>query len=168
MDIDSAGFANMGSQLNAVSPKSVEDLKKLTDGASIPFVLKGVMTVTGAKKALDAGAYGIVVSTHGGRVIQDAPSTCQMAFEIRQALGDSLKIIVDGGIRSGKDIFKALALGADAVMIGRPYAIAAIGGGAEGVQVLTEKLGAELKNVMLMCGAASLRDIRREMIRVEV
>jgi 4-hydroxymandelate oxidase len=166
MDIDSAGFANMGSLVNSVSPKSVKDLKILTNGTNLPFVLKGIMTVAGAKKAIEAGAYGIVVSTHGGRVISDAPATCQMVYEIRQEVGDSIKIIVDGGIRTGKDIFKALALGADAVMIGRPYAIAAIGGGAEGVQVLTEKLGTELKNVMLMCGAAKLSDISLEMIRM--
>ena len=165
-DIDAAGFANMGSAAALLAPKSVAELRRVTQAVKTPFILKGVMTAAGAVKAVEAGCAGIIVSTHGGRVIESAPGTCEVLPEIRAAVGDSIKIIVDGGIRTGTDIFKALALGADAVMIGRPYVVAVHGGGAEGVALYTEQLGAQLKNVMLMTGAPSLAGIRPDMIRM--
>lgn len=164
MDIDSAGLINLALAGKPVSPKSVEELKELASATNVPFIVKGVMTKEGALKALEAGAYGIVVSSHGGRVLQDAPATCAMLPEIREAVGDKLKIFVDGGIRSGADVFKAIALGADAVLIGRTYAIAAFGGGAEGVELYTEKLGAELRDIMIMSGCKNLSDITRDKI----
>lgn len=164
MDIDSAGLINLALAGKPVSAKSVQELKELTDSTNIPFIVKGVMTAKGAKKALLAGAYGIVVSSHGGRVLADAPATCSMLPEIREAVGDKLKIFVDGGIRSGADVFKAIALGADAVLIGRPYVIAAFGGGAEGVGLYTEKIGAELRETMIMTGCKNIGDITRDKI----
>ncbi len=164
MDIDSAGLINLALAGKPVSPKSVEELKELTSATKIPFIVKGVMTAKGAVKAYEAGAYGIVVSSHGGRVLADAPATCAMLPEIRAAVGDKLKIFVDGGIRSGADVFKALALGADAVLIGRPYAIAAFGGGIEGVELYTEKIGAELRETMIMTGCKNISDITRDKI----
>lgn len=166
-DIDAAGFANMGKDAGRVLPKSVEQLRALTSAAKIPFILKGVMTPKGAEKAAEAGCAAIIVSTHGGRVITSAPSTCSVLPAIRAAVGSSIKIIVDGGLRSGADIFKALALGADAAMIGRPYAVAAHGGGEEGVALYTEKLGAELRHTMQMCGASTLADITPDLVSVE-
>lgn len=166
MDIDAAGFVNMGAHAGSISPKSVAEIRELTEAVGMPFVLKGVMTAKGAEKAAEAGCRAIVVSTHGGRVLPSAPATCSVLPEIRAAVGNSLKIIVDGGIRSGADVFKALALGADAAMIGRPFTIAAHGGGAEGVAVYAGYIGEQLRNVMLMCGAGSLADISPEMIRI--
>ena len=89
-------------------------------------------TITGgsAPRCADAGCAGIIVSTHGGRVITSAQSTAEVLPEIRAAVGDRLTVIVDGGIRTGYDIFKVLALGADAAMIGRPFVVAAVGGSA--------------------------------------
>lgn len=159
MDIDSAGLINLALAGKPVSAKSVEELSELASSTKVPFIVKGVMTAEGAKKALEAGAYGIVVSSHGGRVLQDAAAPCSMLPEIREAVGDKLKIFVDGGIRSGADVFKAIALGADAVLIGRPYVIAAFGGGREGVALYTEKIGAELRDVMIMSGCKDLKDI---------
>ncbi|MEL7649020.1 MAG: alpha-hydroxy-acid oxidizing protein [Sedimentibacter sp.] len=159
MDIDSAGLINLALAGKPVSAKSVEELSELASSTKVPFIVKGVMTAEGAKKALEAGAYGIVVSSHGGRVLQDAAAPCSMLPEIREAVGDKLKIFVDGGIRSGADVFKAIALGADAVLIGRPYVIAAFGGGSEGVALYTEKIGAELRDVMIMSGCKDLKDI---------
>ena len=164
MDIDSAGLINLALAGKPVSAKSVEELSELAASTKIPFIVKGVMTANGAKKALEAGAYGIVVSSHGGRVLTDAPATCAMLPEIREAVGDKLKIFVDGGIRSGADVFKAIALGADAVLIGRPYVIAAFGGGAEGVELYTNKIGAELRDVMIMTGCKAISDITRDKI----
>lgn len=159
MDIDSAGLINLALAGKPVSAKSVKELSEITSATNVPFIVKGVMTKEGAIKAVEAGAYGIVVSSHGGRVLEHAPATCSVLPEIRAAVGDKLKIFVDGGIRSGADVFKAIALGADAVLIGRPYVIAAFGGGAEGVELYTEKIGAELRDVMIMSGCKNLSDI---------
>lgn len=164
MDIDSAGLINLALAGKPVSAKSVEELSELAASTNVPFIVKGVMTKEGALKALEAGAYGIVVSSHGGRVLQDAPATCAMLPEIKEAVGDRLKIFVDGGIRSGADVFKAIALGADGVLIGRPYVIAAFGGGKEGVELYTEKIGAELRDVMIMSGCKNISDITRDKI----
>jgi 4-hydroxymandelate oxidase len=164
-DIDSAAFANMGKNISLVGPKSTAQLRELT-AAGVPFILKGVMTARGAEKAAEAGCAAIVVSSHGGRVLPSAPATCEVLPEIRAAVGRSLTIFVDGGIRSGEDVFKALALGADAVLIGRPCAVAAFGGGEEGVALYLETIGQELLHTMLMCGASSLADITPDMIRI--
>ena len=164
MDIDSAGLINLALAGKPVSAKSVEELSELAASTKVPFIVKGVMTAAGAKKALEAGAYAVVVSSHGGRVLQDAPAPCSMLPEIRAAVGGKLKIFVDGGIRSGADVFKAIALGADAVLIGRTYVIAAFGGGAEGVELYTNKIGAELRDVMIMAGCKNISDITMDKI----
>lgn len=102
------------------------------------------MTARGAEKALEAGASGIVVSNHGGRVLDHCPATAEVLPEIVDAVGGKMTIFVDGAIRSGMDMFKALALGADAVLIGRPFVTTVYGGGEEGVQLYVQKLKAEL------------------------
>ena len=122
------------------------------------------MTVAGAVKARDAGAAGIIVSNHGGRVLDQCPATAEVLPEIAEAVPD-MTILVDGGIRSGVDVFKAIALGADAVVIARPYVTAVYGGADEGVKLLTDKLGAELADTMKMCGAPRLSDIKESMVR---
>ncbi|MCQ2586096.1 MAG: alpha-hydroxy-acid oxidizing protein [Treponema sp.] len=109
--------------------------------------------------------YGIVVSSHGGRVMEDNPCPASLVQEIRKAVGPDFKIIVDGGIRTGGDVFKCLALGADAVLIGRPYAIAAHGGRAEGVKLYTQIIAEELKEIMIMTDCRSLKDITSDKIR---
>lgn len=165
-DVDAAGFENMGRSISQIGPKSEAELRELTSSVKIPFLLKGVMTAKGAEKAARAGCAGVIVSTHGGRVIQSAPGTCEVIPEIKAAVGDSINVIADGALRTWTDIFKALALGADAVMIGRPFVVAAHGGGAEGVTLYAESLAAQLRNVMLMTGAATLEDITRDKIRL--
>lgn len=165
MDIDGAGLPFLKNQTPPAGSKSVEELKGIIKKAGVPFILKGIMTVKGALKAKEAGAAAIVVSNHGGRVLDHCPSTAEVLPEIADAVKGSMKIFVDGGIRSGLDIFKALALGADAVLVGRPYVTAVYGGGAEGVAVYTEKLAEELEDVMAMCGAHSLSEITRDMVR---
>ena len=127
-------------------------------------VSEGIMTARGAEKALEAGASGIVVSNHGGRVLDHCPATAEVLPEIVDAVGGKLTIFVDGAIRSGMDMFKALALGADAVLIGRPFVTTVYGGGEEGVQLYVQKLKAELADTMRMCGAHSLADIDRSML----
>ena len=164
MDIDAAGLPFLKNLTPPAGSKTVEELKEISAMAGKPFILKGIMTVSGALKALEAGASGIVVSNHGGRVLDQCPSTAEVLPAIVDAVGGRMTVLVDGGIRTGMDVFKALALGADAVLIGRPFVTMVYGGGAEGVQVYVDKLKAELADTMAMCGAHSLSDIKRSMI----
>lgn len=164
MDVDAAGLSILAAAGKPVSPKSTEDLKSYVDYAKMPYIVKGIMTVEGAIKALEAGAYGIIVSNHGGRVLDHTPSTVEVLPEIAKAVHGKMKIFIDGGIRSGHDVLKVLALGADAVLIGRPYAVAAYGGGTEAVEAYTKQLGAELKDAMVMTGCQKLSDIDESVI----
>ena len=119
------------------------------------------------KKAKEAGAAAIVVSNHGGRVLDQCPATAEVLPEIAAALkGTGVKVLVDGGIRTGVDVFKALALGADGVLICRPFVTAVYGGGEEGVKCYIDKLAGELADTMQMCGAHSLAEITPDMVRV--
>ena len=164
MDIDAAGLPFLKNLTPPAGSKTVEELRQIAERAEKPFILKGIMTVAGAKKALEAGASGIVVSNHGGRVLDQCPATAEVLPAIADAVGGRMTILVDGGIRTGMDVFKALALGADAVLIGRPFVNMVYGGGAEGVQVYVDKLKAELADTMAMCGAHCLANIKRSMI----
>ena len=164
MDIDAAGLVLLAAQGKPVSPKSVDEISKIVSSTKLPFIIKGVMTVAGAVKAVETGAYAIVVSNHGGRVFDHTPSTVEVLPEIYKAVGGKIKIFVDGGVRTGIDVMKMLALGADAVLIGRPYGVAAYGGGAEGVELYTRKIGSELKDAMIMTGCSTLKDIDERVI----
>lgn len=165
MDIDAAGLPFLRNCTPPAGRKSVQELKEIIDQAPVPFIVKGIMTKQGALKALEAGASGIVVSNHGGRVLDGTPSTASVLEEIVDVVQGKMKVFVDGGIRSGVDVFKALALGADAVLIARPFVNMVYGSGKEGVQALVDKLGAELKDTMEMCGANTLAQITREKVR---
>ena len=164
MDVDAAGLPFLKNMTPPAGSKSVEELKQIVSWAQRPFILKGIMTARGAEKALEAGASGIVVSNHGGRVLDHCPATAEVLPDIVDAVGGKMTILVDGAIRSGMDMFKALALGADAVLIGRPFVTTVYGGGEEGVQLYVQKLKAELADTMRMCGAHSLADIDRSML----
>lgn len=164
MDIDAAGLPFLQNLNPPAGSKSVEELKEIVKMAEIPFLLKGIMTPKAAQKALEAGVQGIVVSNHGGRVLDQCPSTAEVLPSIVKAVGKEMKILVDGGIRTGIDVFKALAMGADAVLAARPFVTAVYGGAQEGVAALIEKYGAELIDTMKMCGAFSLEEINRDMI----
>ncbi|MCI6711476.1 MAG: alpha-hydroxy-acid oxidizing protein [Anaerovoracaceae bacterium] len=166
MDIDGAGLPFLKNMDPPAGNKSTDELHAVAEEAGVPFIVKGIMTVKGAVKAVEAGASGIIVSNHGGRVLDQCPATAEVLAEIADAVRGKITIFVDGGIRSGTDVFKALAMGADAVVIARPYVTAVYGGGAEGVHLYTEKIGEELRDAMLMCGAASLKDIDRSMVRL--
>lgn len=165
MDVDGAGLPFLKAMNPNAGSKSVDEMKEIIDYAKMPFIVKGIMTAKGAIKAVEAGADGIVVSNHGGRVQGGVPSTAEVLPEIVEAVKGKTVIIVDGGIRSGVDVFRALALGADAVLIGRPILPMIYGGGAEGFKVYMDKIVGELKSTMTMCGAATLKDITRDKVR---
>ena len=166
MDIDAAGLPFLKNFNPPAGSKSVEELREIVKAAGVPFIVKGIMTVKGALKAKEAGAAAIVVSNHGGRVLDQCPATAEVLEEIATAVDGSMKIFVDGGIRSGTDVFKALALGADAVIIARPFVTAVYGGGREGVEAYIQKIGSELADTMAMCGVSSLSEITRDCVRV--
>ena len=145
MDIDAAGLPFLKGLNPPAGSKTVDQLKEIAAMAGKPFILKGIMTVK-------------------GRVLDQCPATAEVLPAIVDAVGGKMKVFVDGGIRSGMDVFKALALGADAVLIARPFVTMVYGGGQEGVQAYVDKLQAELADTMAMCGAHSLADIDRSML----
>lgn len=165
MDIDAAGLPFLKNMTPPAGSKTVEEMAEIVRMAGVPFIVKGIMNVKGALKAKEAGASAIVVSNHGGRVLDQCPATAEVLEEIVDAVDGSMKVFVDGGIRSGTDVFKALALGADGVLICRPFVVSVYGGGEEGVKAYIEKIGNELRDTMQMCGAHSLDEITKDMVR---
>ena len=164
MDVDAAGLPFLKGCQPPAGRMNTEQLKAIISNTPVPFIVKGVMSVKGALKAKEAGASAIVVSNHGGRVQDQTFATAEVLEDIVKAVGGSMKIFVDGGLRNGVDIFKALALGADAVIVARPFVNAIYGAKEEGIQDLVNKLGSELVDTMEMCGAKSLKDITRDMV----
>ncbi len=167
MDIDAAGLITLALQGRPVSPKPLDELRKIVEMAhknKKKFVLKGLMTVEDAQKALEAGCDGIVVSNHGGRVLDYTPGTADVLPQIAKAVKGKLALIVDGAVRDGFDILKMLALGADAVMIGRPYSIAAVGGLKDGVITYTQQLKGQLTQAMVLTGTASASQVSANVI----
>lgn len=165
MDIDAAGLPFLKGFVPPAGRKNVEELKEIVQEIDVPFIVKGILSVKGALKAKEAGAAAIVVSNHGGRVLDDTPATADVLEEIVQAVGKDMTILVDGGIRSGQDIFKALALGADGVLIARPFVNMIYGAQEEGVKALVDQLEQELIDTMEMCGASTIQEITRDMVR---
>ncbi|AKA67189.1 alpha-hydroxy-acid oxidizing protein [Clostridium scatologenes] len=166
MDIDAAGLPFLKNMTPPAGSKSVKELEQIIAACDKPFIVKGIMTVQGALKAKQAGASAIVVSNHGGRVLDQCLSTAEVLKDIAYNVGHDMKIFVDGGIRSGVDVFKALAMGADGVLIARPFVTALYGGEDEGIQTYIDKIGSELKETMAMCGAHSLDEITDDMISI--
>lgn len=161
MDIDASGLPFLKNTNPPSGSKTVEELNEIIRYANVPFILKGIMTPDAAEKALQAGASGIIVSNHGGRVLDGTPASAWVLPEIARVVNHRMTILVDGGIRTGQDVFKALALGADGVLIGRPFVTAVYGAGADGVRAYVEQLGAQLRDTMAMCGPRTLDDIGR-------
>ncbi|NLI92160.1 MAG: alpha-hydroxy-acid oxidizing protein [Peptococcaceae bacterium] len=165
IDVDAAGIINMKAKGQPVSPKNEEQLREIIESTSLPVFLKGIMTSDEADLAAKVGAAGIVVSNHGGRVLDHTPGTAEVLPEIASEVSGRMLVLADGGIRSGADILKMLALGADAVLIGRPLIIGAAGGGAEGVAFILNKLVNEMKAAMILTGCSSLAGISNEILR---
>jgi isopentenyl diphosphate isomerase/L-lactate dehydrogenase-like FMN-dependent dehydrogenase len=161
MDIDAAGARGMTARGHPVSPKSTAELSRIIASTQLPFVVKGIMTLEDATAAVDAGAAAIVVSNHGGRALDHTPATIEVLPRIAEAVGDSVTVLADGGVRSGVDVLKFLALGAEAVFVGRPLLIAAVGGGAEGVKAVMDQYASQLKTAMILTGCQDLGVIDR-------
>ena len=167
MDIDAAGLPFLKGRIPPAGHKTVEDLREIASLGEKPFIIKGIMTPKSAEKAVSAGAKAIVVSNHGGRVLDQCPATAEVLPEIVDAVGGKCKVLVDGGIRDGLDIFKALAVGADAVLMARPFVNAIYQGGEQAAIEMVAKFATELKDAMSMCGAKRIKDIDKSMIRIK-
>ncbi|MEZ5182585.1 MAG: L-lactate dehydrogenase [Acidimicrobiales bacterium] len=128
------------------------------------LVLKGVLDPDDARAAADAGVDGIVVSNHGGRQLDDVPSTVRALGPVADAVGDQLEVLVDGGIRSGLDVVKMVSLGAKACLIGRAWAWAVAGGGQAGVEHVLRTIREEMKVAMSLTGAPSIADLGPEVL----
>ena len=159
VDVDGCGSYMMNANKQPVYRKSIEDLRELASSTQLPFIVKGIMCVQDAEAAIEAGAAAIVVSNHGGRVLDHTPGSATVLPAIVSAVGKHCTILADGGVRTGTDALKMLALGAQGVLIGRDLIRAAIGAGAEGVRVHMEHLKNNLAASMLMTGCPTLADI---------
>ncbi len=136
-----------------------EDLPFLRERTRLPILLKGILHPDDARRAVQAGVNGIVVSNHGGRQVDGAVATLEALPGIVEAVGGELPVLLDSGVRGGADVFKALALGARAVLIGRPYVYGLAVGGAAGVQEVLENLGADFELTMGLAGCRSIAEI---------
>ncbi|CAN6168810.1 unnamed protein product [Urochloa humidicola] len=148
----------------SLSWKDVEWLKSIT---SLPILLKGIVTAEDARKAVEAGAAGVIVSNHGGRQLDYAPPTIAVLEEVVKAVAGAVPVLVDGGIRRGTDVFKALALGAKAVMVGRPVFYGLAARGEAGARHVIEMLNKELELAMALCGCRSVRVVTRQRVQTE-
>ncbi len=139
--------------------KSLSELKELVASTSLPFILKGITSVEDAAAALETGCKVVAVSNHGGRTLDCMLGIADVLPRLVPLLKGKVVITADGGIRTGFDALKMLALGADFVMLGREFIRAAIGGGAEGVRREAEFLYQDLRKAMIMTGCNRLADI---------
>lgn len=164
VDIDACGLVTLNLHGTPVKAKNVDEIRELVNSTKLPFILKGIMTPDEAVKAVEAGVYGIVVSNHGGRVQDYTPGTADVLEEIAKAVDGRIKVFVDGGIRTGVDVLKMLALGADACLIGRPFITASFGGGVEGVEMYIDRIKADLEGAMILTGCKDLDSIDKDVL----
>jgi len=151
-------------QENFKSDLKFEDLDWLCGCTRLPIVVKGVCRGDDARRAAEHGAKAVVVSNHGGRQLDTAPATCEVLPAVADAVGDLCEVYVDGGIRRGSDVLKAIALGARAVLIGRPILWGLCVGGEQGATNVLEIFRRELDEAMLLCGCTKLGDINRALL----
>ncbi|KAI3933880.1 hypothetical protein MKX01_028206 [Papaver californicum] len=165
--------AEHGSNLEAFASQTLDsslnwnDIEWLKSITNLPILLKGVLTAEDAIKAVEVGAAGVIVSNHGARQLDFVPATISVLEEVVQAVGGRIPVLLDGGIRRGTDVFKALSLGAQAVLIGRPVIYGLAAKGQQGVKRVIEMLRDELELTMALCGCCSVKDITRNHVRTE-
>lgn len=143
-----------------------DDMAEFVDGAGMPVLLKGILRADDAARAADVGAAGIVVSNHGGRQLDTVPTGAAVLPEIADRVGDTIDVLVDGGIRRGWDVAKALALGADAVLLGRPVLWGLARGGAGGAQAVLDQVIAEFDNTLALLGCPHAADLDASFLRL--
>jgi 4-hydroxymandelate oxidase len=171
VDITAIPLENQGSALSAYAASLLDptltwdDVDWLRSLTTMPVVLKGILSPEDARMAAEHGASAIVVSNHGGRQLDGVPAGIEALPAIVDAVGDRMEVLVDGGVRRGTDVLKALALGARAVMIGRPYIWGLAVDGESGVARVLEMLRAEFELAMALSGVTSVAQITRALVR---
>jgi len=158
-------YADVGAALEQ-SMVSWQDLRWIRDAWNLPIVVKGVHTGDDARRTVDAGANALVVSNHGGRQLDGVAPTLRMLPEVLASVGDRIEVLIDGGIRRGSDIVKALCIGARAVLVGRAYAYGLGAAGGEGVARAIEILCTDLIRTLKLLGCASLAELDRSFISI--
>jgi rubredoxin len=158
VDLDGCGSTIWAAKGKPVYRKNESELKELVDCTNKPVLFKGVMTVEDAVKVMDSGAAAVYVSNHGGRVLDSGQGVGEVLPEIVKACKDKITILADGAIRTGFDVLKVLALGADAAFIGRPLARMSLAGGAEAVEMYLNYVKSDLRRAMIMTGCATVND----------
>ena len=138
-----------------------DDFDWLRERTELPIIVKGILSAEDARTALEHGADGIVVSNHGGRQVDGAVASLDALIEVRDALGAEPSVLMDSGIRGGSDVLKALVLGADAVLLGRPYVYGLAVGGQAGVEAVIRQLAAEIDLTLALIGGRSVRELDR-------
>jgi 4-hydroxymandelate oxidase len=162
-EVKGSGLAEYVRQ-NFKSDLSFDDLDWLCSCTRMPIVVKGICRGDDAKKCVEHGAQALVVSNHGGRQLDTAPATCEVLPHVVDLVGDRAEIYVDGGIRRGSDVLKAIALGARAVLVGRPILWGLTVAGEQGAAHVLEILRRELDEAMLLCGCTTLKEINRSLL----
>src|SRR5439155_5324879 len=130
-----------------------------------PLAVKGILSASDARRAADAGVDAVIVSNHGGRQLDHVPATIDAVAAVVDAVGDRVEVLMDSGIRRGTDILAAIAVGARAVLVGRAYLYGLAAAGEAGVSHAIDILTTELRSTMALCGAASIGDIDRDLLR---
>jgi len=164
VDLDGCGSTNWASKGVPLYRKSPEELKELVNCTSIPIIFKGIMTLEDAAAVVDSGAKALAVSNHGGRVLDYGQGVAEVLPEIADKFKGKITIIADGAVRTGFDVFKILALGADFAMIGRPLLRMNLAGGAKAIKVYLDQVKKDLRSAMLMTGSDNLAEISRDLL----
>lgn len=166
-DALSSGSTKLIEYINSQFDRTLtwDDAAWLAEEWGGPFVIKGLQTPADARRAVDAGAAGIMISNHGGRQLESAPAPVDCIAPIRDAVGEALELIVDGGVRRGTHVLKALALGANACSFGRPYLYALAAAGEAGVDRMFALIRAEIERSMALLGCTSLGKLTNAVVR---
>jgi L-lactate dehydrogenase (cytochrome) len=167
IDEGSSKVSSLGAYINnqfdrALNWAVAEDIAKRWQGA---FAVKGILSVEDARRARDIGATAVIISNHGGRQLDTTPAPIELVADIADAVGGTVDIILDGGVRRGTHVLKALAMGATACMIGRPYLYGVAADGQAGVERVLQLLRNEIERGMILSGRASINDLDRRFIR---
>jgi isopentenyl diphosphate isomerase/L-lactate dehydrogenase-like FMN-dependent dehydrogenase len=165
IDTDSVAGLKAGDNVNykdTCDPISMDVLKEIRESIEIPFIIKGVLSEEDARASMELGADAIVVSTHGGSALDYSPSSLEVLPDIVRVVDHKMKVLFDSGIRRGSDIVKALALGADAVLIGRMALWGLVLGKAKGLEWILELLADEMRRIMVLLGAEKIGDLDRK------
>jgi len=164
VDLDGCGSTIMARHGQPVFRKSIKDIRELVKFSSLPFITKGIMAPEDAEACVSAGVSVIAVSNHGGRVLDHTPGVAEVLPQIVESVKGNVLITADGGIRTGYDVIKMLALGADAVLLGRDVIRAAVGAGSLGVRLHMERMHQTLQRAMMMTGCADLSSVSSDIL----